>query len=108
MLFILPRNFAGDELKNKACVEHVKVPERYSLSFCFGNITVKQCAFIHVGPENTNMGCPNLMQGNSNYEYALGWGIPCSYSHGPHQRILLNNAMMSKMNISMLRYVALV
>ena len=23
---------------------------------------IEQCAFVHVGPENTTMGCPNLVQ----------------------------------------------
>ena len=23
---------------------------------------IKQCAFVHVGPENITMGCPNLVQ----------------------------------------------
>jgi hypothetical protein len=31
-----------------------------------GHNIIKQCVFIHVGLENSTMGCPNLVQGNSN------------------------------------------
>ena len=28
---------------------------------------IKQCAFVHVGPENITIGCPNVVQGDSNW-----------------------------------------
>ena len=31
-----------------------------------GHKIIKQCVFVHMGFENSTMGCPNLVQGNSN------------------------------------------
>ena len=36
--------------------------------YCYDSIPniIKQCAFVHVGFKNITMGCPNLVQGDSN------------------------------------------
>jgi hypothetical protein len=33
--------------------------DRLIYSVCMVHNMIKQCAFIHVGPENKTMGCPN-------------------------------------------------
>ena len=38
---------------------------------------IKQCVFVHVDPENITMGCPNLVQGDSDEaRMCIGLGNP--------------------------------